>query len=300
MIERFDIRAWLEDRGIRYSREGKNVSSGWIGIKCPWCGDSSNHLGLNLKGKFINCWRCGKKGDITILIRELEQCSFSRAKAVIEEFQDRSFIELRRDIQKRHATGEILPKEATKKFPELHLDYLWSRNFDPEIVIPKYGLLACDNMGKYKFRIIAPVFQDGKIVNFTGRDVTGEAKNKYRHCPNEEAIIPMKQCLYNLDTVHDAVLIVEGPTDVWRMGDGCVATMGIEWTQTQINLLMGRGIKRAYFLFDAEEHAQKQAKKMGLQLSMFIPEVRALEIPQGDPGDLETQTVQEVRRRVFG
>jgi DNA primase len=300
MIERFDIRAWLEDRGVRYSREGKNVSSGWIGVKCPWCGDPSNHLGVNLRGKFINCWRCGKKGDIITLIRELEQCSFSKAKSIIEEFQDRTFEVLRQDIQKRHSIGEILPKEAIKKFPDLHLNYLKKRNFDPDIIIPKYGLLACGNIGNWKFRIIAPVFQDGRVVNFTARDVTGESRSKYRHCPNDRAIVPMKECLYNIDTVRGSVLVVEGPADVWRMGDGCVSTMGIEWTQSQVWLLANRDVKRAFVLFDAEDQAQKQAEKLAVSLSIFIPEVNVLGIPKGDPGDLDEQSIQEIRRRVFG
>jgi len=300
MIERFDIRAWLDDRSVRYSREGKNVSPGWIGIKCPWCGDSSNHLGLNLKGKFINCWRCGKKGDIITLIRELEQCSFNRAKAIIEEFQDRTFDVLRQDIQKRHATGEILPKEATAEFPGLHFNYLRKRNFDPNIIIPKYGLLACGNTGDWKFRIIAPVFQDGKIVNFTARDVTGESRSKYKHCSNDRAIVSMKECLYNLDSVRSTVLVVEGVTDVWRMGDGCVATMGIEWTQAQVRLLRERGIKRVFVLFDAEAQAQRQAEKLAAQLSVFVPEVGVLGIPGGDPGELDERAVREIRGRVFG
>ena len=46
MIESFDVLEFLDDRGIPYVTEGKNVSYGWAEINCPFCpdGDPSEHL----------------------------------------------------------------------------------------------------------------------------------------------------------------------------------------------------------------------------------------------------------------
>ena len=74
-IDHFDVRSWLEDQNISYSKEGKNISNGWIGINCVFCQDTSNHLGITPNNR-ITCWKCGTKGDIVTLIKEVEQCSF--------------------------------------------------------------------------------------------------------------------------------------------------------------------------------------------------------------------------------
>jgi hypothetical protein len=43
-----------------------------------------------------------------------------------------------------------------------------------------------------------------------------------------------KETLYNLDNAKDGTaIVVEGPIDVWRIGDGAVATFGVIYTQKQ-------------------------------------------------------------------
>jgi hypothetical protein len=75
-IENLNLIEYLDDKNISYSTSGKNVSSGWIGISCPFCGDSSNHLGINLESKVFSCWKCGEKGNFIKLAMELEGLSF--------------------------------------------------------------------------------------------------------------------------------------------------------------------------------------------------------------------------------
>ena len=60
-FEAFDIVAYLDEKGIEYVTEGKNVSAGWIGLQCPYCSDQSNHLGVCLDGKGFSCFRCGER-----------------------------------------------------------------------------------------------------------------------------------------------------------------------------------------------------------------------------------------------
>jgi DNA primase len=191
----------------------------------------------------------------------------------------------------------ILPPEATKIFPEIHSDYLAQRNFNPDKLIAQYDLYSCFNLGKYKFRIIIPVIEDGFIVNFTALSVSGQ-DTKYVHCSNSSAIIPMKECLYNIDSVKDVVLITEGVTDVWRMGDGCVATMGIEYTSEQIRLLVNKGVKKAYVMFDSEDFAIRKARKLADTLSIFM-ESEVIELADGDPGEFTDQQVLELREEIF-
>ena len=48
----------LSDYRIDYDTEGKNTSTGFVSIACPWCEDDpSHHLGINLKEGYYTCWR---------------------------------------------------------------------------------------------------------------------------------------------------------------------------------------------------------------------------------------------------
>ena len=39
----------FEDYGVDYATEGPNVGNNYIGIMCPWCGDTSYHGGVPKK-----------------------------------------------------------------------------------------------------------------------------------------------------------------------------------------------------------------------------------------------------------
>lgn len=298
-ISFFDVISYLEDRGVEFSRQGKNVTSGWIETNCPFCPiidpDPTMHLGINLSTRLINCWRCGSKGSILRLIVKIDRCSYQDVEdKILPAFKDYSMRDLKRDIIIRTSTnGNILP-ECLKEFPEPYLEYLKGRNFDPDQLVKKYGLRAYANIGFYKFRIIVPIIMGGKVVNFTAMDTTGEQSPKYIHCRNDDAIIPMKECLYNIDTVRDTALIVEGVTDVWRMGDGAVATLGIQYTHEQVSLLATKGVVKAVVMYDSD--AIKQAKRLAGALSAVISNVEVIELDKGDPGDFSEEYAKEVRK----
>lgn len=297
---KFDIQAYLSDKGIPFSSSGKNTSSGWINIQCPFCDDNTNHLGINLSLLIIHCWKCPTKGNIRKLVQKLEG-SNSMARDVMAQYMVEDYDkDLRYDIKKRLSPpGAIMPTECVDIMPENFKDLLYNRRYNPDELIRKYKLKACMN-GDFRNRIIIPVIVDSVIVNFTGLDVTGAKSNKYKHCPNDKAIMPMKDCLYNIDTVTDTALIVEGVTDVWRVGDGTVATMGIEYTKAQLALLVERGVKKAFVLYDAEDLAQLRANELATALSGVMPYVEVLELQEGDPDDMSNDQVKIIREIVFG
>ncbi len=299
--ETFDIKAYLDDKNISCYEIGKNVTRGGIEINCAFCGDPSQHCGINLNSKFFHCWICGEKGTATKLIKEIEECSWTKAEKIITQYQDLSFLELKQDILKRYeGDGQILPKESITELPDAYQRYLANRGFDPDVICKQYYVRACHNIGDFKFRIIIPIIMDGKIVNFTTRSIAGTSP-KYKHCPNEKAIIPMRECVYNIDSVvADAVLIVEGTLDVWRMGKGTVALMGIEFTEEQIELLRQKELKKVVVMFDGEPQAIRQAHKLAAKLSAFVSTAYVIELPGGkDPADLSNKEVEEIRENIF-
>ena len=296
MIQILDL---LEDIGITPKTSGKNVSLGWTEIKCPFpdCDDPSQHLGINLQTGAFHCWVCGEKGNITKLIKTILDTNYSEARKTIEKFSDDIiYVPQEKDPNSYPRGHNIMPKEASYNLPQLHRNYLIDRNFDPDQIQKDYKIMSCYEIGNYAYRIIIPVIIDGMIVNFTARDVTGLQDNKYKNCPNLTAILHMKECLYNVDFIKDKVIICEGVMDVWRIGKGSIATMGVEYTTTQLAMLSRKQPKEIYILYDSG--AIKNAEKLASAVSTFCSKVEILELEKGDPADMTTEEATKLRKEM--
>ncbi len=295
MIETFDLIRYLQDKGIEYQTEGKNVTEGWVEVNCPFCSDPSYHLGIS-PSKKLSCWICGTKGAVTKYIQEIEKCSHGFAQKIIEKYQDRELSH--QNIKEREPASFVkLPKSA-KPLQKIHQEYLIKRNFDPDFLEKKYDLLGCGELGDFKFRIIIPVFLNNKLITYVGRDVTETQKIKYKNLSIEKSILPTKSVVYNLDSVRDKVIIVEGVTDVWRLGDGAVATFGTEYTKKQLTLFAG--IKRAFVFFDND--ALDKADRLAYDLTTLIKSVEVVRFDttdKMDPADLDQKTADGLKKELF-
>ena len=121
----------------------------------------------------------------------------------------------------------------------------------------KYGIGCFKPESIYRFRLFIPVYFNGQLVTFTTRSYNDKVTPKYLHCPKRTSSLFAKETLYNLDNAKDGTaIVVEGPIDAWRIGDGAVATFGVIYTQKQIKLLRER-FKRVFIMYDAD--AQEQA-----------------------------------------
>lgn len=290
----FDIKSYLEQKQVQYWEGGKNVSRGWININCLFCNDPSNHLGINLEEQYCSCWQCGQAGPLNLIVQRLENdCSLAQANTIMSKFP--IILEEYEEEEVNKPVGSILPSEAMPFLHNIHQEYLEGRGFIPSELIRDYKLHSCYTLGKWKFRIIAPIFLGGEIVSFQALDVTGKAKLKYKLCPNDKAVIPARHLLYNIDSVQSRVIIVEGITDVWRIGPGSVATFGIEFSREQIDLLRNRNLKSALVVFDGEEKAIQKAYKLAGNL-FFIPDVEVIELEDGkDPDSLDEEEIKELK-----
>jgi DNA primase len=286
---------YLNEIGVPFITEGKNVTPGWIEITCPFCGDPSYHLGISPQLLF-HCWRCGEKGTIVKLLMELQQIPYHKALKQASEFDTKWAESFQRNLKER-LSHNILPKEAKNELLDYHSDYLRSRRFCPTQLRTEYNILGVGPIGKYKLRIIAPCQVQGRTVNFTALAVAGQSP-KYIHCPNEEAIIPMKSLLYNIDNVEKAMIITEGITDVWRIGQGCVATMGMEFSKEQLSLIVKSEVKNIFVMFDSGEVEQEKANHLATNLSGIVDHVEVIELPEGDPGDLNESDVKHLREEL--
>jgi DNA primase len=289
-FETVDIIEYFESSGISYTVTGKNLSKGWIGIRCPFCDDHSNHLGIHLESKVFSCFKCGTKGNIIKLIQELEDVDWKKAISIIQQY-----------------SGSVLNYEnkqeiVSNKFPKmnplgvLHKEYLASRGFDPELLERKYKLKIGGNFTKYQTRLIIPFFENRRMITFTSRDISGKSEIKYLHPSRTETVITPKDTVFNIDTVRNSCLVVEGCFDVFRMGDGAVSLSGTKYTQRQVSLLSK--IDRVFVLFDPEPVAQAQAKKLGNELS-FLTRVEVIQLDlDRDPADMTEQEAIELKKEL--
>jgi hypothetical protein len=296
----YDLERLFDDHDIEYWAKGKNVSKGWANIQCPFCNDKSNHLGVNINTGAYNCWKCSSSGELSFLISELLSIEEYKSKKLIKKYRE-DFIEVKKEKRVVSNTELILPKEATNILPEKHRQYLIGRGFDPDYIQKKYGIMACDILGDYKFRIIIPIFFKGRLVNFAAKAIDDSANLKIKNCPNEKVVIQRDSLLYNIDNIKNRkAIIVEGFTDVWKMGDCAVATMGTKFTNAQIQLLSDY-CSEAYILYDSKEkdpQALIQAEKLAHSLYSLIKKVEILELPHGDPGDLTYSEVENIKKEI--
>lgn len=312
-IKKFDVVAYLEDKSIPFWTHGRNVQKGWIGMTCLFCGDhyhsGNNHLGINKNTKMYYCWICRQKGSVTDIIEVIEECSKTEAFRIVSQYMTYEHIEEYHNEDNTKFIDNLynslnrstkLPKEILPHFPKTHLKYLKSRRFNPEEIIPQYNLFATTVSIKYKQRIVIPVFAENNLLTFTTRDITGIVENKYRSQSSKDAIVPIKYCLYNIDRVDykGKVVLVEGVTDVWRIGKSAVAVFGVNWKDEQLFWLKKKMVKEAFVLFDSESNAQKNADKLGIALQTFVNHVEIIKLDDGDPADMSDSDVKYLKKEI--
>lgn len=292
-LEYVDIREVLDSENLDYRTSGKNISSGWIGVNCPFCDDSGQHLGINLRAKTISCWKCGKIGTVlTYLSYELG--SFNKALEVIKRFTPRELIHLEKDMERSGVSKVELPKNAKVGLSEFHKIYLRKRGFDPDILSDKYNLNHVGPVGDFANRIIVPVLRNSRLVTFTSIDISDKTSMRYRHLNDEQSIVPIKHLLFNSETSdkHN-IFVVEGLMDCFRIGDGCIPTFGVKFTPEQKRLL----VKYPYIkiIGDGDKDGWKFNVSLGNELAAFSS-VSYFKLESGlDPDTLSTEEIKYIR-----
>lgn len=299
----FDALKFYQDNSIQYISSGhKHARPGWVQIKCPFCtGHEGWHLGYcinesdSFAGKYV-CYRCGSHSVVEV-IRELISCTWNRATSIKRQYTSALIRSYVLDEQIDNKNKYIKLPIGTKEMTEVHISYLERRKFDPDKLKSLWNLKGTGPIGSYSHRIILPIYYQGVLVSYQGRDITGlcDDYDKYKACSKRNEIIHHKETLYGLDDAKkESVLVVEGAADVWRMGKGCVATFGIKFTMSQALLLSQ--FDKVYILFDKEEQAQKQAHKLEALLNMNT-EAYVLEYDESDdPGSMKQEDADYLMR----
>lgn len=295
-----DIPKFLEDMRVPVVTKGSTVTRGWIGVNCPYCGDDHFHMGYNSKNRIFSCFRCGVKPFMKTLV-----LLTGKSRQEIDAALPNYFI-FEQESQKKDARPKelCLPREFNR-ISRRHKDYLTSRRFDWRVLEDIWGILGTEDEGEYANRIVIPIFYKRKMVSFTCRDITGQSKIKSMICPRHEEVIPSRNLLHGWDLVKgNSVIVTEGPFDTFRFGPGAVDTQGIQFTDSQIELL--GAFKNIFICFDSilndngretERKAQEQAEKLADSLSINS-NVWIIDQFKKDPADMSDRQIRRIKNKI--
>jgi len=287
--------AILKDYGIPLSLGGKNVGRGWIGVNCPFCGDSSFHGGFPISGiPAFTCFKCGGH-PFRETLKELLDVGWGEFNQIMDGYIDPdSYVR----VEKKEAKAESITLPGDEALNVISIAYLKKRGFDPVYLQQKYHIRATGMEGFYKYRIIIPIYFEGRVVSFTGRDYTGQQEERYKTLKIEESVVNAKHVLYNEQFVRDdRIIVVEGPTDAWRLGDGVVATLGTKVSEQQVRKIAQ--YQTRFLVFDPEVEAQERAQKLSDRISAMGGAVTIVDTElDHDPGDMTEEEVRWLRKEL--
>ena len=291
-----NITALFRDYNIAASdQSSENASPEFLQTKCVFCDDPLDHLGWHLSGEFVNCWKCGGH-SIEYALQKLLNLTRVQVNELVEKYSGMGGQDVRARLNARKVPRAITVELPGHPLDKQHVRYLKRRGFDPEYLERKYGLRGTGIAEEWKYRIIIPIYFNGKLVSFQGRDITDRQKLRYRSLEVERSVMHYKHTLYNMDNCdRNTVVVFEGPTDVWRWGDGSVATYSTAITEWQIRLLAG--YRKVFFIFDSEPEAQLLAKRAAFKLSIMGVSVEVIDLESDkDPGELDESEVHDLKK----
>jgi hypothetical protein len=181
--------------------------------------------------------------------------------------------------------------------------YLQSRGFDHEVIGRFYNVHWCTESHQRICinRMIIPIYHEKKMVGWQARaayDTDWKASHfpKYYTAKNT----PKSSVLYNLANAskYKVGVIVEGVTDVWKLGPQAVCTLGASMTTAQQNLFI-RHFKDygGILLYDPDIRvkSERQQAEIETKLNQALKSgFCAVQLPDNtDPGSLAREYLRE-------
>ena len=139
----------------------------------------------------------------------------------------------------------------------------------------------------------------GRIVCFQGRDEMGTLDNKYMFYPSGVKLPLFPQ----VRPLQGRVILVEGIFDMLNLHDkgltNAICCFGVNnFTEEKFNLLKISGVTGLDLIFDGDEAGKGAAKRVRDLVGDFP--IREIGLRSGDPGDLNLQQVENIRKRLYG
>jgi hypothetical protein len=252
-------------------------------------------MGFNPSSGALSCWRCGKKGPIdfikAILGVSRSEASVLYGKYLVNGTRGGSFAK----GKEAGATSIELPDNS---FTHAELMYMKRRGITKEhrekFDIRSGGWYS----DPWAYRIVLPIKVNGTIVSATGRAISRFAEPKYWTLPLEKEVIHHKHTFFNIDTVNELAIVVEGPLDALKGGDGFIASFGVNLTDEQMCQLLQ--FPSVLFLQDSDEAGDKFKEQAYRLSSLGHGNVELGHLPENfkDVGEMGENDIADLRREL--
>jgi len=283
----------LSEYNVPIAPEGHHhCRTGWINIDCPYCGKDSSrwHMGYSIENNYVNCWRCGCHSliETTITITGL---SYQKVKQLLDNLETEHF-------EKQKPLGILSLPSGIKPLLSAHKKYLHNRGFNWRKVEHLWKIFGIGIAPKLRWRIFIPIHYHGEVVSWTTRSISNDSRiTRYISAGENEEAMPHKELLYGEDFARHAIIVTEGVFDVWRIGPGAVATFGSGYSPEQL-LRMAKYPIRA-ICFDNEPEAQKRAKRLVNDLSVFPGDTYNVILDRKDAAEESAENIKRLRKEIL-
>lgn len=299
-----DVVGYLESTDVDLVYSGENVGASDVAMECPWCDDPSTHLTIHRTKAYLHCWRCefdeyistnknGWRPSFKTLIKEIEGCSWSRAREIYEEIGG----EYSETTKEEPETAEkcvfpygVLPFSKPGKFSRLRdkiYGYLINRNFT-KYHIEKYKI-HFGTMGEWSGRIFIPYFQNSEMVNWISRRTNPIAGPRYKNCKISESKVTLRNLLYGEEEFKGNVLrLVEGAFDKMRIGPTALGLSRSSFSGIQRSKIIQLSKNCEYISIMLDPEAEKRAISIAEELSISGKKIKIVSFPpEKDPASMD-------------
>jgi DNA primase len=330
LLEHLDIEHWLDANGVDYIK-ARGRSGQQLNVQvCPVCGNEDRKVYLNAETGLGNCFAGshppGQNFNKWRFIRaHLGELSNAEVIRHIRAFVEQSGWRPRRVSS---ATVEqpvklVLPASVPLPHEGRNLKYLTNRGITPEMA--RYFHLRYCISGVFPYfddgrlrqmdfsdRVLIPVFDlNGTMVNFQGRDTTGQRQPKYlfppglsatgNHLLNGQNVVATKKVVVGEGAFDVIALKMALDEDVALRDVVPIGTFGKHLSygpgdtqEAKFLELKRRGVEDIVFMWDGEEAATRAAIEAGLRLKGLGFSVRVALLPANkDPNEVPGDVVRK-------
>ena len=266
-ILEFDIISFLEEQGIDYTNDSKNVGSDWIGVlPCPNCGDTSYHCGINRDVKTYSCWICGNSGSLFKYMYLALGIKYKDARDIImnsinpgeEDIEERVKNIFKKKEQQEEKELIFIPIDLPKGSRKINSKILNKNPHLKNLLYEKH--ITLENAKTFGLRLygdqlVTPVQYQQELVAYQLRQI------HYKSYYNTENL---KHFLFDYDSIPKGIklILVEGIWDFIstnnflikynKLDYYCTTSFSKSLTHNQIKLINGLEPKMVLFLLDRD------------------------------------------------
>ncbi len=249
--------------------------------RCLLCGDSKKslskkrfHLDWKDGEPVWQCFNCERSGGFLRLFCEVKGLSLAQAIEILYRYDPSR---LKKTLSARP------PSSETHKIEQSETNYNWIlddcvsestqenfsavaptwlkilKDFRVDRQIPENIKFYYAYQGRYKDRIIIPIFKDKDIIYFQARRIPGtDVDPKYKNPPSQKSLVIFNENVFRNDKF---IIVAEGLIDAFTVGNQGTTCLGKSISEEFLDRLFGMTNKGIIIVFDNDEPGKESLLK---------------------------------------